>query len=457
MAAPIILPAGETSSKSSYSSSSRSERISQAAAPIVVPVTSDSERYSSQSDRFAERQSAGLALPYAYPSSRYTNANSLDRESDFRINAISPQVSPSYKEEGEQYSSHRTSASQAAIPIRIQVRPSSSSQQYISQSERQSEHRVPIQIPVYTPTTSSERYSNRQEHERSQTIPFQVQAYPTTSSSSSEHSSRSEKVSKTSNVIPVTIPVHPSSSSHYSSSDMERYYKSASAAPSVPIYTPSEKYFGESDHQQALNQMRINPVYQPSNERSRYSASHDSLQESIATQPIIIPPRSSSSRYSNQESRASSVSQQSYIPVIPSESTSRYSAQNELYKSNRNGAYIPVPYVSGSTAGLGHASLINQDNLDGNRLQSRLGSSVYRSDSDLTHFMSESERLAKEQAQTTRDSTAASSVVEADFSTGANSLDSRLASLGGGNGRFTKAKSWESNSKWSSGTQVNKK
>lgn len=76
--------------------------------------------------------------------------------------------------------------------------------------------------------------------------------------------------------------------------------------------------------------------------------------------------------------------------------------------------------------------------------------------SDLSQYMSESERLAREQAQNVQGSGTYSGSALVDSSSRDANLAGGVSGSGGlsGSGGFTKVKAWENSSKWASGTQV---
>lgn len=445
-AAPILIPSA-TGSKSSYSSSSHSERSTQqAAAPVLIPVAGgESERYTSRSERVTERKTAPAAIvPVVYPSVE----------------------SQRYTSRAEHLSEDNAGTS---IPLRIQVRPSSQSNRYVSQVAET--HDSPAYIPVVSypaDSTASERYQSRAERVSAQRIPIQVHAYPqypATEQSERYASARSERVSSN-NAAPVAV---------------------------APYYPSTESKLYTDDSEQSSRQMgTVYPVYTyPAGSRSRYVSEHKTEQETTgaAPQPIMIQPaQSATSRYtaSQQSSRSQSVAQPQYVPVVaPSSTQSRYVAQSDLYKSsNQNGiggggaAYVPIPYRGTSSryydqqqaaleSDLGQVAQVSgYDAIGtgvGGRSSTRLGSNVYNANSGLSHFMSESERLAKLQSQTVRGEGSAlvgSAILETEDDRNAgynrNNLDSQVDTnyaAGNNGGAFKKTKSWESSSKWSSGTQ----
>lgn len=226
---------------------------------------------------------------------------------------------------------------------------------------------------------------------------------------------------------------------------------------------------------------------------SRYVSHQESHRQTAAPAPIIVPPpqTSSSSRFSEESHVSNSRQQPQYVPIEPATDSLRYSAQSEYVNSGRgNGAvYVPVyqpssgsSHVFNEQSGLSHSGSANggyvgrfgnypQGGIVGGgqyRPTARLSTNIFdnHASSGLSTYMSESERLAKLQAQTVQGQGAysGSSTVDSAFSqdssllSGTGGLGSGLgvgSSQGtGSNGGFIRTKSWENNSKWASGTQV---
>lgn len=282
---------------------------------------------------------------------------------------------------------------------------------------------------------------------------------------------------------------------------MDHYTQQQVAVPQRRIaYTPisrsSDRLYSDVENS-SNNRLAsaVHPIYTyPAGSRSRYASEqkteHETSRNNVQ-QPIIVqtPAQSSSSRYtsSSQQSRLENVNQPQYIPVVaaPSSSSSRYVAQSDLYKSNQNSidrtgtgrvAYaVPLPYSTGSSSRYydqqnqfaAHENDLGQvaqggSSIDrigsGGRSASRLGSTVSNSDNGLSHFISESERLAKIQSQTVRGEGSAlvgSAILDTQDDRNSaynqNYLDNQRETNVNGS-PYRKTKAWESSSKWSSGT-----
>lgn len=511
-AVPIIIPtAGGSESSYRASSLSHSERSTQqaAAAPIILPIAAgggESERYSSRSEHHSERNSAPTAaiIPISYPASstqsqRYSiRAERLSEDNNNNIGISS-------------------------IPVRIQVRPSSVSNRYISQAAHVSEsQQTPQHIPIVAypsaGSSSSDRYHSQSESERlsaAHTIPIHVQTYPAAAEESERYTaeSRSERVSKNNAALPIVVPVYqPSSDQQVYADNMEHYTQQVIAPQRRVVYRPisrtSDRLHSDLVGRSNNRITDVYPIYTyPSaGSRSRYASEQKTEQETshnniAAPQQIVIqtPTQSSSSRYSSssQQSRLENVQQPHYIPVVAApapatSSSSRYVAQSDTYKSNQNDigagsagrvAYAAVPIIpyGGSSsssryydqqnqlatqhesADLGQVAQGSSSAFDrigsGGRSGSRLGATLSNSDTGLTHFISESERLAKLQSQTVRGEGSAlvgSAVLDTQDDRNSeynqNRLDSTQRETDLTGSPYRKTKSWESSSKWSSGT-----
>jgi hypothetical protein len=149
-----------------------------------------------------------------------------------------------------------------------------------------------------------------------------------------------------------------------------------------------------------------------------------------------------------------------YQPIpVQSGGSSRFSSRHEGFSSGSS--FAPTPVMSGSSGSRFSSSSFGNSNAGGfgggmssfpSRQSTRFGSSTMDSGSDLTSYMSESERLARVQAKGvygSGNSLSGSSLTQSRFDGG----DLNSASGGGGADGFARSKSWQSNSKWSSGSQ----
>lgn len=93
------------------------------------------------------------------------------------------------------------------------------------------------------------------------------------------------------------------------------------------------------------------------------------------------------------------------------------------------------------------------------RFGSQTGGFGSHSSNDLSQYMSESERLAREQSQNVQGTGTYHGSALVDSAAHDANLAGGVSGSGGlsggnGNGAYTKTKSWENSSKWASGTQV---
>lgn len=285
------------------------------------------------------------------------------------------------------------------------------------------------------------------------------------------------------------MPIYPSTESKVYADDFDHYSQSVAAPVRRVIYSPlikSDRFADSSSNRLTAGSY---PIYTyPAGSRSRYESEQKSEHETSRSSPqqIIVqtPAQSTSSRYSSaasQQSRLENVHQPQYIPVVSapaaSSSSSRYASQSDLYKSNQNAdrenaAYVPMPYRSSSSRyydqqqqnQLGtHESDLGQVANAGNGAFDRIGSGGRSSssrlagstisDNGLSHFITESERLAKLQSQTVRGEGSAlvgSAILETEADRNSAYNQNQLESQS--TNPFRKTKSWEKSSKWSSGT-----
>lgn len=409
---------GGANERQQYSSSSQHERV-QAVAPIqVYPSANTRSRYSSSSHQ--ERQVAAQQVP-----------------------VVSFPIGGGETSSSSRYTSHQRVGTVQAVPLQVQVYPSgSNSERYVSQSQHVSEHKAVPVAPIYTPS-GHERYTGRTESFVEQQVPIAPIYTPTTNSE--RYTSRSDRITEK---LAVPIPVvysAPTVSQNYARSDSFRETQAA-----VPVYQPiyqpaqSDRYSSRaeslSERQGTVGAHSIYPI--PIEARSQSQLQHESNSHvSSGGVPIIAPSTSSQSAYARHESYANTG--RNYVPIVsnPSETSSSSSQYAEQQERRIGGGVIGV-------GGHGGSSSADYSRSYGGRYGSTLGASP-----DLSSYMTESERLAKMQSKSVHNShqpLSGSSTVDARF--GSASSGSGLNSLGGAG--YQRTKSWETSSKWASGSQV---
>ncbi|KAJ6646958.1 hypothetical protein Bhyg_02175 [Pseudolycoriella hygida] len=408
-AIPFIAPSSGSNSK--FTSSYVSE-TAQSQPTIVIPVSSGgSERSTSYSERISETKAAPIVV---YPATG----------------------SESYKSRSERIEESKSNP----VPLQIPYYPASgSSQKFSSHSERHTSQAAPM-VPVYQPSGSHSHHFTEQNN------PLHLQVLPQPTGAE-KYSRVSEHYSQNSGV---QVPLIPSVGTQHVSSSQLQNYRETNAQPYQPITFPG----GSS---------------------SRYQLHEESVRESGAPQAVLYPTQSTSSRLTNQHISSSSTSNSQPLYVVPpSSASSHYKSESESYNSNRGGGYVPIPYTPSSSSShyLSENSASSTQGGFGNdfgyrgrytggrdsAFNSQYGSSLFGSQtsSDLSQYMSESERLAREQARNVQ----SSGTYSGSALVGSSSQDINLTGgasgsggLSGGSGGYTKVKSWENSSKWASGTQ----
>lgn len=311
----------------------------------------------------------------------------------------------------------------------------------------------------------------------------------------SEHyssSSQSEHIASGGVALP-TVAVFPAGGS---SAFSQRYHDeqiSNAGIPSVPLAVPA--FPSSSAHLMHASQ-RINsaPVYAPvypvstggsSSRLSSHRESHSSASNVLPTQTIVYSSPSVSQRISESSSRnvVSGGSTPAFVSVAPVGGGSSFSHHSSNYLNSGSTGGIVAPIVtypiggghssaskylhessSSNAGGLGGVAVYPSVGVSGSQLGSRFGhSSAFDSgfssgvssgltSSGLSGFMSESERLARLQAQNVHSSSSQSGSVYADqYNSGSGLTGAYVQPT---TGSFGKTKSWEKSSKWASQSEV---
>lgn len=263
----------------------------------------------------------------------------------------------------------------------------------------------------------------------------------------------------------VTYPIGGGGRSVHSESRFSEIRATPSTPYIVPISTGGSSHktssYRESHSSQAAAPTIVYSAPAPS---SSFSSERYSSSSSAGAAPAIIPviPSGGSSRYSHHESFSNQGSGGLVAPVVSypagsSAISSRFSESSSSLGGNGLGAAI-VSYPSGGGSSASHYESSSSNGGFGNNLVTYHPSSHHRQISqrfgedigsfgstNLGHYMSESERLARLQAQNIQGQSGYKAASTVDFGN-ANLIAEPSAG--------SRTKSWEKSSKWSSQSEV---
>uniref|UniRef100_A0A182QJ38 Uncharacterized protein n=1 Tax=Anopheles farauti TaxID=69004 RepID=A0A182QJ38_9DIPT len=460
-------------SQSSYSERSSSERAVVGSRPIVANVVytpvpaagSASNSYNTRSSFTSSSNEQQVLQPVTYPvaNNDYSRRYVVQQEHQHRSNPSNTYVL---------YSKPVTSSVQYyAAPSRSRTEASQSSSSYdasgrvlnvnVAQpvhTERVDEHRTeqraqsvqthqrqPEVFPVRGSSFDHQENEHEQHHEQQyvdehDSLPKEPTTVPGVSGTGSSSASqrRAEQQSSTYVRTGSYVPSAGSSSNRYSTSqtaDSQRRQTYHSYAPTYVAPVPvsgvsSSKYESESEsaHQEHQQRSHVPVVVQPvpvgaSSTSTRYTSSaHEQRSNTHGSgtggSAYYVP--AGSTTYGSQHSNTASSS----------------SSHNSRYKSG------------GAAGGFVHYPITNDE--FGRRFGAVGGSSGgYGADTDLQDIMSESESLARLQAQNVHNgAVSGSGTFDTDTRFGGNGeSESSLGTMPGG---YQRTKSWSSSSKWAS-------
>ncbi|XP_052896941.1 uncharacterized protein LOC128303897 [Anopheles moucheti] len=447
-------------SQSSYERSSNERSV--VSRPVVANVVytaapaggSSSNSFNARSSFSAASNEQQLVQPVTYPAanSEYSGRHIAQHDHQYRQYPSKAYV---------MYAKPISSSVQYYAPSRSRTEESASSTSYDSSG------RVVNLNHVYTPI-HSERVDEQRTQQRAdsvQTVQRQSDLYPARSSFDFQEKVNQEQdedvvdgvtTDRTERLVAPTIPTSSSSSSQRRAEQQSSYVRTGSYVPntgSTTRYSTAQTADSQrrQTYQSSPTYVAAVPVSGAGSTSNYESASESQHQQQRHSQnslnvPLVVQPvpagsaTSSSSRYasSQQEHRSSAGGPGYYAPAGSSSYGSQYvdtaalsSSHNNRYKAGSAGSFVHYPIT--------HDEFGRQFGAIG-----RAGG--YGADTDLRDIMSESESLARMQAQNVHNGAVTGS--------GTFDTDTRFGgesdSLGTMPGGFQRTKSWSSSSKWAS-------
>ncbi|XP_050077153.1 uncharacterized protein LOC126564216 [Anopheles maculipalpis] len=422
------VPAGGSSSnsfnaRSSFSAASNEQAVVQ---PVTYPAANNdySRRYVASSQDHQYRQYPSTSNTYVVYSKPI--ASSVQYYAPSRSRTEETASSTSYDSSGR------------VINLNV-VQPSIQHSEHVdeqrTQQRAESVQTVQRQPDLY-PVRSSYDLQEKEEqhfedeidgHTSERTVKLIAPTIPTASSSSSSSQRRAEQQNsyiRTGSYVPNT-----GSSTRYSAAQSadslrrQTYQTAPTYVAAVPVsgVASSSKYETASESQQRHTQNSLNSV-------------------PVVVQPVPVGgASSSSSRYaaSTQEHRSGASGPSYYVPAG---AATTYGSQYANTASSHNSRYK----AGGSTGGFVHYPITNDE--FGRRFGAVGGAGGYGAETDLHDIMSESETLARLQAQNVHNgAVTGSGTIDAETRFGGES--DGLGTMPGG---FQRTKSWSSSSKWAS-------
>ncbi|XP_053665033.1 protein lingerer [Anopheles marshallii] len=448
-------------SQSSYERSSNERTV--VSRPVVANVVytsvpaggSSSNSFNARSSFSAASNEQQLVQPVTYPTanSDYSGRYIAQQDHQYRQYPSKTYV---------MYSKPITSSVQYYAPSRSRTEESASSTSYDSSGRVVN---LNVVQPVHSERVDEQR--TQQRAESVQTVQRQSDLYPVRSSFDFQEKVNQEQdyedivdgasSERPQRVIAPTVPSSSSSSSQRRAEQQSTYVRTGSYVPNIGSSTRySTAQAADSQRRQTYQSsptyVAAVPVVGAGSTSKYESASESQHQQQRHSQnslnvPLVVQPApagsasSSSSRYasSQQEHRASAGGPGYYAPAGASSYGSQYatdtaahsSVHNNRYKAGSGGSFIHFP--------------ITHDEF-GRRFGAVGGAGGYGADTDLRDIMSESESLARMQAQNVHNgAVSGSGTFDADTRFGGESEG--LGTMPGG---FQRSKSWSSSSKWAS-------
>uniref|UniRef100_A0A182T264 Uncharacterized protein n=1 Tax=Anopheles maculatus TaxID=74869 RepID=A0A182T264_9DIPT len=408
--------------RSSFSSASNEQAVVQ---PVVYPTANNdySRRYVASSQDHQYRQYPTTSNTYVLYSKPITSSVQY--------------YAPSRSRTEETGSSTSYDSSGRVVNLNV-VQPVHSERvdEQRTQQRAESVQTVQRQPDLYPVRSSYDHQEKEEQHYEDEvdgyttdrTVNLLSPTVPSASSSSSSSQRRAEQQSsyvRTGSYVPNT-----GSSTRYSAAQSadslrrQTYQPAPTYVAAVPVagVASSSKYESASEAQQRHTQSTLNPV-------------------PVVVQPVpIAGGSSSSSRYasSTQEHRAGATGPG--YGYVPAGAATSYGSQYSNTASSHNSRYK----AGGSNGGFVHYPITNDE--FGRRFGAVGGAGGYGAETDLHDIMSESETLARLQAQNVHNgAVTGSGTIDTDTRFGGESEG--LGTMPGG---FQRTKSWSSSSKWAS-------
>uniref|UniRef100_A0A182JQ78 Uncharacterized protein n=1 Tax=Anopheles christyi TaxID=43041 RepID=A0A182JQ78_9DIPT len=460
---PVLYPVAAPQTHAAQSSYERSgSERSVVSRPVVsnvvytpVPVAGASNSYNARSSFAAASNEQQVVQPVSYPAANSDYSRRYVAQQDHTQYRQYPSTSNTYV----LYSKPIASSVQYYAPSRSRSEEAAATTSYDASGRVIN---LNVVQPLHTERVNEQR--SQQHAESVQTVQRQSDLYPVRASYDHQeketvHHQEGDYDDTVDGVVTVrpvrllapTIPAASSTSSQRRTEQQSQYVRTGSYVPN----TGSSTRYNTAESAQAQRHQTYNtaPAYvapvpvtgsvsssnYESAAESQQRVSQNSLNVPIVVQPAPVSASSTASRYASSahEQRTGASGPMYYAPAGAATYGSQYS--NTAASSSHNSRY-----KAGSGAGFAHYPITNDE--FGRRFGAVGGAGGFGAETDLHDIMSESESLARLQAQNVHNgAVTGSGTIDTDTRFGGESEG--LGTMPGG---FQRTKSWSSSSKWAS-------